>query len=168
MAHSQALHQQRMADNQARFQAHQQMMQERYDASDRQHRQWMNDFRSSGSSAYAGSDYTGHEAFIDGIHERSTFDDPYSGQQVQHEGQYDHWYTNGLGDYYGTDDPAHASGIVTFEHPDPGGLFAHLGERRIQASVRNRMLRFAPTYYNTPDEVAAVLEAVAAYGTVRA
>ena len=106
MAHSQALHQQRMADNQARFQAHQQMMQERYDASDRQHQQWMDDFRSSGSSAYAGSDYTGHEAFIDGIHERSTFEDPYSGQQVQHEGQYDHWYTNGLGDYYGTDDPA--------------------------------------------------------------
>lgn len=39
------------------------------------------------------------------LHERSTFDDPSSGYQVSRDGQYDHWYTNGQGDYYGTGHP---------------------------------------------------------------
>lgn len=68
---------------------------------------------------------------------------------------------------YGTDDPAHASGIVTFEHPDPEGLYAYLMERGFHGSLRNRMIRFAPTYYNSPDEVDAVLDAVRAFGTGR-
>lgn len=69
---------------------------------------------------------------------------------------------------YGTDDPAHTSGIVTVEHPEAEALFTHLKEHQIQIALRNRKLRFAPTYYNTPDEVAAVLEAVRAFGKVRA
>lgn len=106
MANSQALHQQRMAANRAQFEAHQQMMQGRYEAADRQHAQFMDNLRSGGSSSYgSGSDYTSHNAFIDQIYERSTFDDPYSGYQVHRDGQYDYWYTNGQGDYYGTDDP---------------------------------------------------------------
>ena len=106
MAQSRAQHQQRMAGNQARFDAHQRMMQDQYNANDQQHAQWMDNFRNSGTSAWSGNDYTGHDAFIDGIHERSTFQDPYSGQQVSRDGQYDNWYNNGLGDYYGTDDPS--------------------------------------------------------------
>lgn len=105
MAASRAQHQQRMASNQALFESHQRSMQQRYDAADQQHNQWMNDFRSSGSSAWSGNDYSGHDALIDGIHERSSFDDPYSGQQLSRDGQYDYWYQNNLGEYYGTDDP---------------------------------------------------------------
>lgn len=106
MAQSRAQHQQRMADNQARFNSHQQMMKGIYDANDQQHARFMDNFSNSGTSAWSGSDYTGHDAYIDGIHERSSFQDPYSGQQVSQDGQYDNWYNNGLGDYYGTDDPS--------------------------------------------------------------
>ncbi len=65
---------------------------------------------------------------------------------------------------YGTADAGHASGIVTFEHPDAEGLYAYLRGRNIHISLRNRMVRFAPTYYNSPGEVEAVLEAVEAFG----
>ena len=106
MANSQSLHQQRMASNQASFDAHQRMMNDRYASNDQQNQQWLESFRNDNSSAYSsGGDYTGHDAFIDGIYEQSTFQDPYSGHQVSRDGQYDNWYTDGLGDYYGTDDP---------------------------------------------------------------
>ena len=64
---------------------------------------------------------------------------------------------------WGSDDPAHASGIVTVEHPDPDGLAAHLAAERVQASVRDRKLRLAPTWYNTEAEIDRALAAVAAY-----
>ena len=73
---------------------------------------------------------------------------------------------------YGADgcsahDTAHASGIVTVEHPEPEALYDHLRQRSIVAALRNRLLRFAPTYYNTSEEVEAALEAVANFGRVR-
>ncbi|HEX7071104.1 MAG TPA: hypothetical protein VF190_09875 [Rhodothermales bacterium] len=105
MAQSQRLHQQRMAANKAQFDAHQQMMQDRYATNDQINQQWMDNFRNGGTTTASGSEYTGHDAFIDGIYERNTFDDPYSGQQVHTEGYYDHWYTNSQGDYIGTNDP---------------------------------------------------------------
>ena len=108
MAQSQAAHQQRMASNQAQFDAHQQRMQSQSQSFDQMNQQWMSDFRSSGGSAWAGSGgdgYGSHEAFIDQIHGQQSFADPYSGQQMQMDGQYDYNYTNGLGDYYRTDDP---------------------------------------------------------------
>jgi len=61
---------------------------------------------------------------------------------------------------YGTDDPAHASGIVTVEPDDPEVLFDHLKERDITGAVRNRKLRFAPTYYNNRSDLQTVLDAV--------
>lgn len=61
---------------------------------------------------------------------------------------------------YGTNDPAHASGIVTVEPDDPEALFGHLKERRVTGAVRNRKLRFAPTYYNNASDLQVVLEAV--------
>ncbi len=64
---------------------------------------------------------------------------------------------------YGSADPRHASGIVTLAHPDPDGLFDSLTAQGIQASVRNRLVRFSPSWYNTPDEMAQVLNAVASY-----
>lgn len=65
---------------------------------------------------------------------------------------------------YGSPDPAHASGIVAVEHPDPEGLFEAMEAEGIGIAVRDRKLRASPTYYNTPDEVTRTLDAVAAYG----
>lgn len=64
---------------------------------------------------------------------------------------------------YGTSDPAHASGIVTVKHPRAEAVQAFLQERGITACVRNRMLRFSPTYYNTPDEIRKALAALAEF-----
>lgn len=64
---------------------------------------------------------------------------------------------------YGTDDPRYASGIVTVEHPEPEGLFEALARRSVRAALRQRMIRFSPTYYNTPGEIDAVIDAVSAY-----
>jgi len=65
---------------------------------------------------------------------------------------------------YGSADPAHASGIVAVEHPDPDALFEAMEAEGIAIAVRDRKLRVSPTYYNTPDEVTRVLDAVAEYG----
>jgi selenocysteine lyase/cysteine desulfurase len=61
---------------------------------------------------------------------------------------------------YGSEDPAHASGIVTVKHPQPEAVLAYLKEQDIMAAVRNQMLRFAPTYYNSPDEIDRTLDAM--------
>lgn len=71
-------------------------------------------------------------------------------------------------DRYGTDDPVHGSGIVTVKAEEPSALHSYLEDRSIRAALRNRLLRFAPTYYNTPGEVERILETVAAYNQVRA
>lgn len=61
---------------------------------------------------------------------------------------------------YGTSDPAHASGIVTVEHRDVDALDARLQQHGVAAAVRQRKLRFAPTYYNSDDEIDRVLDVV--------
>lgn len=64
---------------------------------------------------------------------------------------------------YGTSDSTHASGIVTVRHPRAEALYEHLRAQNITAALRNGLLRFAPTYTNTPEEIDAVLETVAAF-----
>ena len=61
---------------------------------------------------------------------------------------------------YGTDDSAHASGIVTVEPEHPEELFDHLKRQDVTGAVRNRKLRFAPTYYNDASDLDAVLAAI--------
>ena len=61
---------------------------------------------------------------------------------------------------YGTDDPTHASGIVTVAPDEPEALFEHLKTEGITAAVRNRKVRFAPTYYNDASDLGAILEAL--------
>lgn len=61
---------------------------------------------------------------------------------------------------YGTDDSAHASGIVTVAPEAPEALFEHLKEHGITGALRNRKLRLAPTYYNNEFDLQVVLEAV--------
>lgn len=61
---------------------------------------------------------------------------------------------------YGTDDPTHASGIVTVAPERPEDLFEHLEAHGITAAVRNRKVRFAPTYYNDNSDLRVILDAV--------
>lgn len=61
---------------------------------------------------------------------------------------------------HGTDDPAHAGGIVTVVPDEPEPLFDPLKERGVTGALRNRKLRFAPTYYNDESDLRAVLDAI--------
>lgn len=64
---------------------------------------------------------------------------------------------------FGSEDPAYASGIVTVAHPQPEAMFQHLQQQGIQIALRNRLLRFAPTWYNTEAELEATLETMKAF-----
>lgn len=105
MARSGQQHQQRMARNKALFDAHQRKMQGLSALSDQRHQQYMDTLRGGGNAA-GGTQYNSHNAFVDSIHERETFNDPSTGQQRSFDGYYDRTYTNGLGDFVGTDDPS--------------------------------------------------------------
>ena len=61
---------------------------------------------------------------------------------------------------YGSADPEHASGIVTVAPDAPEALFEHLQSHDITTALRNRKLRFAPSYYNNESDLKAVFEAV--------
>jgi len=67
---------------------------------------WPHDYDGSSSNKYIEDSYSSHDAFIDYLTESTTFLDPYSGQEVSQDGHFTYWYTNKLGDYYGTDDPS--------------------------------------------------------------
>jgi len=69
---------------------------------------------------------------------------------------------------YGRADPAHGSGIVTVQHPDAAEAASVLKEEGIIASVRNRMLRLAPSYYNTKADLDAALDVLSRHATVPA
>lgn len=93
-----ANHQQRMASNNAAFRAQQ-------DA----HRQTQAAYQASNDAWYdrnlgSGSNYNSTAAFNDAMTEHTSFDDPHTGFQVKQEGFHDYWYTDGQGEYYGTDD----------------------------------------------------------------
>ncbi|WP_022835533.1 aminotransferase class V-fold PLP-dependent enzyme [Salisaeta longa] len=62
---------------------------------------------------------------------------------------------------YGTNDPAHRSGIVTIDVPEPQALHDALKADGIVASVRNGNVRFAPSWYTTAEEIDTVLDAMA-------
>ena len=96
---SQRGHEQRMAQNKQNFDAHQRnykATQEMYQA---QNEAWYD--RNLG----AGSQYNSSASFIDAVTGHTSFNDPQTGFKVQQEGHYNHWFTDGQGKYYGTDDP---------------------------------------------------------------
>jgi len=61
---------------------------------------------------------------------------------------------------YGTSAPEHASGIVTIAPEAPEALFEHLQQQRVIAALRNRKVRFAPTYYNNESDLRTALDAI--------
>jgi hypothetical protein len=93
-----ANHQQRMANQNASFNAQQQAHRETQAAYQSQNDAWYD--RNLG----AGSQYNSSAAFTDAITGHTSFNDPYSGHQTKQEGHYNYWYTNQQGEYYGTDD----------------------------------------------------------------
>jgi hypothetical protein len=106
MNQSAVAHQKRMADRQAAFASHQKSMAGLNQLQDVAHESYMTTLRSNGSFSSVGGDYSSHDAFIDQTHERTSFTDPWAGSEISLDGQYDYNYTNGLGDYYRTNDPA--------------------------------------------------------------
>lgn len=64
---------------------------------------------------------------------------------------------------YGTSEVDARSGIVSCMHPDAAGLFAYLKSQGVRAALRNGLLRFSPTYYNTTEELNTILESMATY-----
>ncbi|PID42349.1 MAG: hypothetical protein CSA52_03790 [Gammaproteobacteria bacterium] len=103
---NQLAHQRRMADQRRNFNAHQNMVRQRSAQQDANFQQWMSDFRNDGTTPSAGGSYTGQDYLVDSIHEQQTFYDPDSGYNVSRDGQYDYNYTDGMGNYYGTDNPS--------------------------------------------------------------
>ena len=120
-ARQSSAHQQRMSNNQAQFDAHQKMMQGRYDSAYKKNQQWLQDFRGSGGTGTGTNDYGGHERFIDSVNETSSFNDPNTGKRTTREGQFDRWATDGLGNYIGSDDPNFDPGALdgNFQEVDP-------------------------------------------------
>jgi len=97
-------YQARRQGNQAAFDAHQRNMAQRSAMMDQNHANFMGELRNTPSRP-PGGDYDSHDSFIDGIHNSTSFQDPYSGHQITRDGVYDYWYQDNLGNYYGTDDP---------------------------------------------------------------
>jgi|GEM_PF-2565703 len=58
---------------------------------------------SSGSSS--NGPYTPQDGFNDSVQGVTSFDDAYLGYRVKKNGFYDYWYTDGFGNYHGTNDP---------------------------------------------------------------
>ncbi|MEZ5658468.1 MAG: hypothetical protein R3E83_08025 [Burkholderiaceae bacterium] len=106
MDQSAQAHQRRMADQQAAFASHQRNMAGLNQIQDVAHESYMKTLRSRGSFASVGNEYGSHQALIDQTHERSSFADPWTNSQIALDGQYEYNFTNGLGDYYRTNDPS--------------------------------------------------------------
>ncbi|CAN5445086.1 hypothetical protein BH23BAC3_BH23BAC3_35850 [soil metagenome] len=98
--------QQLSASNQASFNAHQQQMATMRQGFDAQNKQWSDNFFGSNWGTSFGNGYSSNDAFLDAITGHTTFDDPHSGFQIKNEGHYQYNYTDGMGNYYGTDDPS--------------------------------------------------------------
>ncbi len=72
-----------------------------------QNRQWYENFFGSwdsGTHHSTDGGYSSNDYFLDTITGYSTFDDPYTGYPTRVEGHYRYNYTDGYGNYYGTDD----------------------------------------------------------------
>jgi selenocysteine lyase/cysteine desulfurase len=60
--------------------------------------------------------------------------------------------------YIGSDNPKEQSGIYSFTGKNEKALFEHLQKNRVHLSLRQNILRFAPHFYNTTEEIDQVIE----------
>jgi len=68
---------------------------------------------------------------------------------------------DGLGElgfnYIGSDQPSERSGIYSFTNSNPESLVKYLQDNKIHLSLRNDVIRFAPHFYNTKEEINKVI-----------
>ena len=105
--HDQRTQQIAQANFQRNFQQNQQRIDNQRNQFAEQNRQWSENFFGSWNtgSSTGGSGYSSNDQFLDAITGHSTFDDPHTGHQRQIEGHYRYNFTDGMGNFYGTDDP---------------------------------------------------------------
>jgi selenocysteine lyase/cysteine desulfurase len=60
--------------------------------------------------------------------------------------------------YIGAQGTFERSGIYSFTGPDINGLLEHLKKNNVHLSTRNEVLRFAPHFYNTSEEMDQVIK----------
>lgn len=96
----------RMAAQKGQFDLHQRSMASMRRSFDEHNKAWYERNFSVGSS----SSSSGNTAVLDAITGQTTFNDPYTGQQIKQPGHYDYWYTNEFGEYHGTNDPNYKPG----------------------------------------------------------
>lgn len=86
------------ANNQRTFQEGQRRHHERQAAFQAQNDAWYH------NNLGAGSTYNSSASFIDANTGHTSFDDPHTGHQIRQEGHYNYWFTDGQGQYHGTND----------------------------------------------------------------
>lgn len=70
-----------------------------------EHNRGFANYLKSQHSPYGGDDYTPNDMFGDYLRDTTSFDDPYTGFRVEQPGRYEYWYTDSLGQFYGTNNP---------------------------------------------------------------
>lgn len=99
--------QQMMNQRQQQFDQFQQNMRDLSDARSRNNASFNAYLRGGqGSGGTSNGNYSNNDKFNDYLKETTSFDDGYYGHQISVQGVYDHWYTDGYGHYYGTNDPS--------------------------------------------------------------
>lgn len=61
--------------------------------------------KGSSSSGSSYGSYSSQDGFNDHLQGVTSFDDSYYGHRIKQNGEYDYWYTDGFGNYHGTNDP---------------------------------------------------------------
>jgi hypothetical protein len=98
-------HQKVMRDRQAAFNRRQASYQELANAYSRDNaafNEYLKGSSSSSSSSYGS--YSTQDAYNDNIQSVTSFNDSYFGHRIKQNGHYDYWYTDGFGNYHGTND----------------------------------------------------------------
>lgn len=98
------IHQQLMQSRQDWFNAHMASMRQASQMRSQSNEQFSARLRSSGTSP-GDPGYTTNDQFTDHLRDSTTFLDPYTGDRITQLGRHEYWFTDSLGNYYGTDDP---------------------------------------------------------------
>ena len=104
MANRMQQHRQMMQANQSWFAGHMASMRQASQMQTQSNQQF---------SASLKSTYTTDDQFTDYVRDTTTFLDPWSNQQVYQMGQHDYWFTDGLGNYIGSDNPLYEPSPLT-------------------------------------------------------
>lgn len=108
------LNQQKNQKSSQNAQLYMSVRQQQFDSWQKSHQATVNAYAQSNAqfNQYLKGDYSSgsgqmnsNEAFNNYLQDVTAFDDSYLGYRVKQSGHYDYWFTNGSGEYYGTNDP---------------------------------------------------------------